>query len=258
MPPADLGPVYRYAKGRLEAIERSVVQECALNLEVNGCELATLVASPHRLDFLVAGFLRLQGFIHSLDDLQSLGICAEQGQARVRIRGELPLRPKPTLTSGCGAGVSFHGPVILLPRSGAAARFNPPEIFALMRELNVRAERYRSHGGIHSAAVGDGRQLLLFAEDLGRHNTLDRIAGEALFRGIDLAGRLLVTSGRISTEMVAKAAHLGIAVIASRSSPTAPAVHTAAAAGICLIGYLRGENFELYSHPERLVLPTCG
>lgn len=248
------GQIYRYSKGQLEAIERSVVQEAPLALEVNGRELATLVASPHRLNFLVAGFLRLQGFIHSLDDLQTLGICAEQGQARVRIRGEVPERLKPTLTSGCGSGISFELPQAKPGAISSAASFSPGQIFALMRELAQQADNYRSHGGIHSAAVGDGRELLLFAEDLGRHNTLDRIAGEALFRGIDLAGKMLVTSGRISTEMVAKAARLGIALIASRTSPTALAVRMAEAAGICLIGYLRGESFELFCHPQRLAL----
>jgi FdhD protein len=252
MNPPVAGQIYRYAKGQLEAIERSVVQETPLTLEVNGRELATLIASPHRLNFLVAGFLRLQGFIHSLDDLQTLGICAEQGQARVRIRGEVPERLKPTLTSGCGTGITFELPGAPLPTTSASSRFSAGQIFALMRELASRADNYRSHGGIHSAAVGNGRSLLLFAEDLGRHNTLDRIAGEALFRGIDLRGKLLVTSGRISTEMVAKAARLGIALIASRTSPTDLAVRAAEAAGITLIGYLRGDAFEVYSHSERI------
>jgi FdhD protein len=102
--------------------------------------------------------------------------------------------------------------------------------------------------------VGDGQHLLLFAEDLGRHNTLDRIAGEALFKGVDLRGQLVATSGRISTEMVAKAAQLGILAVASRTSPTDMAVRAAEAAGITLIGYLRGDSFEVYSHPERLAV----
>ena len=121
-----------------------------------------------------------------------------------------------------------------------------------MKDLARKAESYASHGGLHSAAVGDGVRLMLFAEDLGRHNTLDRIAGEALFRGIDLAGRMLVTSGRISTEMVAKAASLGIALIASRTSPTDKAIELAEQAGITLVGYVRGETFEVYSHAARL------
>lgn len=255
---SSTGQIFRFSKGLLEPIERKVVAETPVRLEVNGRELATLVASPHQLNFLVAGFLRLQGFIHSLDDLQCLGICAEQGQARVHIRGEVPERLKPTLTSGCGTGITFELADAVLPTTRASSRFSPAQIFALMRDLAAQADNYRSHGGIHSAAVGDGQSLLLFAEDLGRHNTLDRIAGEALFRGIDLTGKMLVTSGRISTEMVAKAARLGIALIASRTSPTALAVRMAEAAGICLIGYLRGESFELFCHPERLAQPGSG
>ena len=104
----------------------------------------------------------------------------------------------------------------------------------------------------YSAAVGTAEDLLLYAEDLGRHNTLDRLAGEALFRGIDLEGTMLVSSGRVSTEMVAKAARLGIVLFATRTSPTDLAVRMAEQAGITLAGYLRGESFDVYSHPERL------
>jgi FdhD protein len=140
---------------------------------------------------------------------------------------------------------------------GAAATtpVAPDAVFHLMEELAKQADAYRSHGGIHSAAVGepDGT-LLLFAEDLGRHNTLDRIAGEALFRGIDLAGKLLVTSGRVSTEMAAKAARLGIALIASRTSATDQAVRLCEEAEIGLVGYVRGGKFTVYAHPQQLAV----
>ncbi len=250
--------IFRMAKGVLEAAERDVVQEFPLKLTVNGRELATLIASPHQLNFLVAGFLRNQGFAEHLDDFLQLGICSEFGAAQVRLKGEIPERLKPTLTSGCGTGISFSLPEVAAPVASAvmeAAPFAPDAVFALMKELHRRAENYQSHGGIHSAAVGDGQRLLLYAEDLGRHNTLDRIAGEALFKKMDLAGKMLVTSGRVSTEMVAKANRLGITLIASRTSPTDMAVQMSEAAGITLIGYLRGDSFEVYSHPERLAAP---
>ncbi|NIQ97895.1 MAG: NTP transferase domain-containing protein, partial [Desulfuromonadales bacterium] len=91
---------------------------------------------------------------------------------------------------------------------------------------------------------------------IGRHNTLDRIAGEALFKGIDLRGKLLVTSGRISTEMVAKAARLGLAVLASRTSPTDQAIELARQAGITLVGYVRADKCNIYTHPGQLELPA--
>jgi FdhD protein len=251
--------VVHYDKGSLTSVEQQVVQEYPLRLEVNGRELAILIASPHQLNFLVAGFLRLQGFIKGLDDIQSLGVCSEFGAARVRIRGEIPERLTPTLTSGCGTGISFQlpaAPMQSVCSESAPVRFAPEQIFTLMQELAQRAENYRAHGGIHSAAVGDGQQLLLYSEDLGRHNTLDRLAGEALFKKIDLHGTLLVTSGRVSTEMVAKAAQLGIVMIASRTSPTDMAVKIAEQAGVALIGYVRGHTFDVYSHAHLLLAPV--
>ncbi len=252
--------IFKLEKGVLHPQERRVVSEFPLRLTVNGRELATLVASPHQLNFLVAGFFRLQGFIESLDDLLSLGICDDFGAAFVRIRGEVPEQLRPTLTSGCGTGIAYNLPEHLTGRTGAAApasSFTPAAVFSLMRELARKAENYSAHGGIHSAALGDGRQLLLYAEDLGRHNTLDRIAGEALFKKVETAGRMLVTSGRISTEMVAKSARLGIALIASRTSPTDQAVRLAEEAGITLVGYVRGDSFEVYSHAQRLAVETA-
>jgi FdhD protein len=121
-----------------------------------------------------------------------------------------------------------------------------------MNHLSSRAEQYKSHGGIHSAAVGRRGELMLYAEDLGRHNTLDRIAGEALFKGIDLNGTMLVTSGRVSTEMVAKGALLGVRLIASRTSPTDMAIRLCGQSAICLVGYVRGGRFTVYSQPERI------
>lgn len=245
--------IYSYDKGELAATHRELVAEFPLLLSVNGREIATLIASPHDLRYLVVGFLRLQGFVTKMGDFGLLSICDDHGIATVEINGELPERLKPVLTSGCGTGVTFTLPGVGTGVTGppGTGRFTPGAVFTMMEELARKAEGYRSHGGIHSAAVGDG-DILLFAEDLGRHNTLDRIAGEALVKGIDLAGRMLVTSGRVSTEMVAKCALLGIGLIASRTSPTDMAVRMADESGITLIGYVRAGRFEVYAHAERL------
>jgi FdhD protein len=254
-PPSRI--LFNYHDNALHATQGHVVQEFPLQLIVNGREIATLIGSPHDLRFLVAGFLRLQNFVQGLSDFEMFSVCEDFGTANVRIKGELPERLKPVLTSGCGTGVSFS-----MPETIKSSDLNgpdrdrllvpPADILALMNQLSTRAEQYKSHGGIHSAAVGRHGELLLYAEDLGRHNTLDRIAGEALFREIDLKGTMLVTSGRVSTEMVAKAALLGVRLIASRTSPTDMAIKLCEQSNICLVGYVRGRKFTVYCHPERI------
>lgn len=246
--------IHRYQEGSLQPTTRPLVAEYPLQLTINDRPLATLIASPHQLNFLVIGFLQLQGMIESLDDILCLGVCSEQGAARVEIRGETPQGLRPTLTSGCGTGISFDLKLRGEPHQPQPGTYPAEAVLDLMRQLAKRAELYGRHGGLHSAAVGNASGLLLHTEDLGRHNTLDRLAGEALFKGIDLRGCMLVSSGRVSTEMVAKSACLGIGLIASRTSPTEAAVTLAREAGITLIGYLRGEGFEVYTHPDQLAM----
>ena len=247
--------IVRVVDGQSEQSERKVVTEYPLRLRVNDRDLATLVCSPHQLNFLLAGFFRLQGFINSLDDILSMGVCDDYGLAELRIRTELPERLQPTLTSGCGTGIAYNLPQNLLDFSLKRSRsYQSDSLFRLMKDLQGLTEQYRSHGGIHSAAIGDDESLLLHAEDIGRHNTLDRLAGEALFKNIELQDKMLVTSGRVSTEMVAKAARIGIGLIASRTSPTDKAIELCEQAGITMVGYLRGRNMEIYSHPQQLQL----
>ena len=197
-----MGKTVTYRNGRLESGETEVVQEFPLKLIVNHREVATLICSPHDLRFLTAGFLRLQGFVRTVDDFLMLSVCNDFGIANVDIRGDVPDKLKPVLTSGCGAGISFTlgQPTKNMPAKCGTSHqtYLPAEIFGMMEQLARLAENYKCHGGIHSAAVGDGTSILLYAEDLGRHNTLDRIAGEALLKGIDLSGTMLVTSGRVS------------------------------------------------------------
>ena len=256
----DAPAVLRYDGCRLAPSHHLPVREVPVALTVNGVALATLIASPHDLHFLVAGFLRVQGLVRSAGDLLTLSVCEDFGAVSVRIRGEVPDRITPTFTSGCGAGISFHVPAsagrpVQLPSAGP---FVPPEsVFSAMDALARTCEAYRGSGGIHSAGAWDGERLLLFAEDIGRHNTIDRIAGQALLAGIDLSGRILVASGRVSSEMAAKAGSLGISMIASRTSPTDLAVRICGELGITLVGYVRGRRFNVYTHPTRITAPAA-
>ncbi len=254
----------RFNGGGLCPADHGPVAEYPVALTVNGKELVHLLASPHDLKFLVAGFLRMQGLVETLEDIQALSVCPEFGAASVRIRKEVPARLLPTVTSGCGGGIAFNLPGAPggAPRgvAGAASgrKYSPDDVFRTMDQMARLSERYRAAGGIHSAAAGNGLTILVHAEDIGRHNTIDRIAGEALIRGVDLSGSILATSGRVSSEMAAKGAALGVGLIASRTSPTDMAAGICEDAGIVLLGYVRGRSFNVYAHPERLsVAGTC-
>ncbi len=254
--------ILRFNGRRLCPAAHGTVEEHPVTLTVNGREFVTLVASPHELNVLVAGFLRMQGFVDRLEDILALSVCPEFGAATVRIRKEPPARLVPTLTSGCGGGIGFNVAKAAGRRAGGAGeppgpRYSPDDVFRTMDQMARLAERYRAAGGIHSAAAGDGRKILIHAEDIGRHNTIDRIAGKALLAGIDLSGAILTTSGRVSSEMAAKGAALGVGLIASRTSPTDVAADICEDAGIVLLGYVRGGRFNVYAHPELLAVPAA-
>lgn len=238
------------------------VDEIPVPLTVNGVPLATLMASPHDLNFLVAGFLRMQGIVTAREDILSLSACADFGVATVTIRGEVPKSLKPTVTSGCGGGISFTTPgadgAFFVRPPALPRRFTPEQVVAAFDAMGRLSDKYRERGGIHSAAVSNGESIILHAEDLGRHNTIDRIAGEAMLKGIDLAGTMLLTSGRVSSEMAVKGASLGVSLIASRTSPTSLAVRVCDERGVTLVGYARGASFSVYAHPEAFLVPAVG
>jgi FdhD protein len=121
-----------------------------------------------------------------------------------------------------------------------------------MKQLQSHMELYRAAGGVHASALADAGKLLVVSEDIGRHNTLDKIQGECLLRGLSTRDRLLLSTGRVSSEMILKAARMQVPIVVSRTSPTERAVRLARDLGITVIGYVRGGRFTVYSHPERL------
>jgi FdhD protein len=157
-------------------------------------------------------------------------------------------------TSGCGGGITFS-----LETNGStalqdASKVDPAALFSLIRALYLEAQAYRESRGIHAAAMADGEKLLIVAEDVGRHNAVDKICGEAMLRGIPAAGKILLATGRISSEMLRKAAHMGTPVVVSRTSATTMSIRLAKRLGLTLVGYVRGDSFYVYSRPDRLLV----
>ena len=245
--------VYRYENGVFAQFERPVVREQPLTITVNGIELATFLCTPVSLDYLVIGFLCFEGIIGGLDDIRSLDVDADNGAVAVELAIPLVQPQKRVFTSGCGMGLTFSIGASHYPPLLSELTLTPEDVFPLMRQLFDGAEMYRASRGIHAAALSDGDRILLLAEDVGRHNALDKILGQALALGIRTRGRILLTTGRISSEMLRKGAHMGTPFLISRTSPTTLSIETAKRLGVTLIGYVRRNSFNVYAHPERLL-----
>lgn len=189
----------------------------------------------------------MEKVIGSLDEVSELQISEVDGRADVTLQRPVTLPTERILTSGCGGGITFRIDPRLFPRIVSDLRVRPAELGDRMRDLIHEAVHYRASRGIHGAALADRDRLLLVAEDVGRHNAVDKIMGLALQRGITTKDKILLSTGRVSSEMLLKAARMGVPVVASRTSPTEMAVALAEQLGVTVIGYLRGEGLNLYA-----------
>lgn len=233
--------------GRLEEVKGEVVREQPLTVHVNGERFLTLLCSPFQLEALVVGYLWMEKIVESLAEISRLDISDVDGRADVTLSHPVTLPTERILTSGCGGGITFRIDPRLFPRLHSSLRVRPRELAARLKELFGGAVHYQASRGIHGAALADGGRLLVVAEDVGRHNAVDKVKGEAMRRGISTVDRILLSTGRVSSEMLLKAARMGVPVIASRTSPTEMAVGLAEQLGITVIGYLRPDGLNLYA-----------
>jgi FdhD protein len=251
--------VTRIDGDRREDVGDQVVIEAPLTIYLNGSELVTLLCTPEKIDCLALGFLRSEGFVTALDDLKSVRPRAEEGLVEVELKDQKGLEEKlfgkRTITSGCGKGTIFYNVLDSLrsaPLTGTL-KISAAKVWELNGELQKKALLFKTTGGVHSAALADSEQLLYFHEDIGRHNAVDKIIGECLLNGTATEDKALFTSGRLSSEILLKAAKLKIQLIVSRAAPTSLSVELAEALNITLVGFVRGRRMNIYSHPWRVV-----
>lgn len=227
---------------RLAADRLAAVEETPVWLEVNHRPAVTWMCTPDRLEELAVGWLHGEGYIRTVNDLRSLTPCAtdlgfwaELASERVEAIAADPRRR--VLASGCGAvSVALAEPESLPadpPRGDAPA---VDTLRVLFKDMYRRGTRYNETGGIHAAALTDGASLLEHAEDIGRHNAVDKVIGSGLMAGRSPAGTGLLVTGRISAELAFKAARAGIVYIATPSVPSTLALAIARRSGVQLVG----------------------
>ena len=218
------------------------VEEVPVWLELNGAPAVTWMCSPDQLDDLVVGWLFGEGYIDRRSDILKMRPCATELGFWVEIAPEryqtveLAERRR-VLASGCGSVTTILGSLSSVPRrTGALPPIDLARTRTLFKALFQRGERYAETGGVHAAALTDGTALLFHAEDIGRHNAVDKVLGAAVQAETNPEGMILLVTGRISGELAYKAARARIAVVATPSVPSTIAVDIARAAGMMLIG----------------------
>ncbi len=237
----------RVRGGRTEEVTGEVVREQPLTLYVDGERFLTLLCTPVNLEALVVGYLWMEKVIGDLGEIRAVEVSAVDGRVDVTLTHPVSLPTERILTSGCGGGITFRIDHRLFPRLSSDLRVSAAQLAARIRELFAAAVLYKASRGIHGAALCDAERLLLVAEDVGRHNAVDKVKGEALLRGIPTEDRILLSTGRISSEMLLKAARMGVPVVASRTSPTEMAIGLAEQLNITVCGYVRPDGLNLYA-----------
>jgi FdhD protein len=244
-----------YQGDEVSCASKPMVIESAWPLIVNDQYWLTVLCTPTKLDYFVLGFLYNEGLISGPADVLGLHI-GQTPEAVIRVQlkdQDLDLPKHHTLTSGCGGGITFIDLAAAREPVHSARQVTPGQILDLMaRLMTTVADDYRRVGGFHTAGLSDGHQLLVITTDIGRHNTLDKVAGECLSRNISMQDAILLTTGRVSVEMLGKAARMQVPVVATLNSPTHLAVELARQWGITLIGYARGTRMHVYTGWQRV------
>lgn len=251
-------------------VEDQVVKEFPLTIMVNGAELVTLACSPIYLEELAVGYLFSEGIIEEKANIQSvrleedrifvdlagLGVSesANQSEGTSNEQRGLPVLKHKVITSGCGRSTIFtdlNGTGLKKVRS--EVQFPHAMIYHLANVLNRSSSLFFETGGVHNALLTDlTGGLELFREDVGRHNAVDKLIGHMVLHGLAPDDKMLVTTGRISTEILLKTARRQIPVLVSRSAPTDLAIRLAYRLGITLVGFARGKRMNIYTHAERI------
>jgi len=253
MSPVISRKIIKVKENIIQSLEDSIAIETKIKILVNDIEIISLSATPLHIKELVVGYILTENIIKENFCPQEIEIIEEKEEIKVKIysSGPLNLNGK-TLTSGCMSSFSF---INELPE-GYKDNFKIEieNLFLLFKDFQKKSELYKSTGCVHYAGLAEKEKIIFLTEDIGRHNAVDKVIGYAFLNKISLKDKILLVSGRISSEMVLKAGRWKIPIIVSRSAPTSLAIELAEKIGLTIIGFLRGNRCNIYTHSYRLNL----
>ena len=254
-------------RSRTRDVERrmdEVAVEEPLHILINGEHYATILCTPSDKEALVVGNIISEGLIRNLDEVRDIQ-PGEGGAYLVHLRDDVDILKRLELSSSfkrlilssCGTATAWPFSKIIdrinIPKVTDPIIFNPQVISEGVRNLNSVAETYRKTGGVHAAALYTNEgNLISFAEDVGRHNAIDKVIGLALQQGRGFTGTMIASTGRLTGDIVLKMARMRIPLIASIAAAIDSGVEVAAKTGVTLVGFVRGDRMTIYTSPERV------
>jgi len=260
--------ILQYNAGSEKEIVDEVVNEFHIQLIVNDRKFLALLCTPKSLKELIVGFLYTEEIIACYEDIKCINIDEHNEKALIKLNTKDSYKyiddilcGERTVTSGCGKGRTISYPVqssrvdMNIAQSNKieinrveSFQIDKAEIIKICHMFNKMSELFLTTGGVHSCALAQNDHILIMEEDIGRHNALDKIIGRALINHVDVSNKILLTSGRVSSEIMHKLIKSKIPVIVSRSAPTDKAVALAKKYGIILIGFARGTRMNVYTY----------
>lgn len=233
-----------------------IVREIPLTIIVEKKELVTLLCSPDNLNELAVGFLFSSGLIKTMDQVKKITVNQQEWIVYLELSDVQDVEEllfKRVYTSGCGKGTMLYRLTDLINKTKSngslqsAFAIGVEKVYQFMSDFQKSSETFLQTGGVHSAAIADAEKIIVFREDIGRHNAVDKVIGYCILNNIELSDKLLLSSGRVSSEIVLKIVKADIPIVVSRSAATDQAVKLAKYYGVTLLGFVRGKRLNFYA-----------
>ncbi|MFC3419447.1 formate dehydrogenase accessory sulfurtransferase FdhD [Salinicoccus hispanicus] len=250
--------VLHYSSNEMTEIEDAVAEEFPLTIYLNDVEFATLVCSPEHLEEMVIGFLASEGVIRRFDDIEKMNMDERGGFCHIHLADHVSTDhfnySKRIIGSCCGKSRQFYfqNDADTAKISMSKIALTPIQCIQLIEKMQQSSTVFKETGGIHNASIGTAEELIVHRGDIGRHNALDKLYGYCLKNHITVRDKVLVFSGRISSEVLTKSAKIGVGIVLSKSAPTNLAIKMADDLNITTVGFIRGNSFNIYSHSWRI------
>ncbi|CAM3300556.1 formate dehydrogenase accessory sulfurtransferase FdhD [Nosocomiicoccus ampullae] len=251
--------IIKYKNNEFEAFTDKVATEFPLTIYINDTEFATLVCTPDHLEELVIGFLASEGVIRSFSDIKSMNIDDRGGFCHIETTREIPIDvfsfTKRVLGSCCGKSRQFYfqSDMEMSKVSMSKTKITPDQIISLMKTMQDTSDVFKETGGIHNASIATPNGIIVQRGDIGRHNALDKLYGYCLKNNITVHDKVIIFSGRMSSEVLTKVSKIGVGIVLSKSAPTDLALRLAEDLNITAVGFIRRGMFNIYSHSDRVV-----